>query len=242
MKRTTQLKGKTQKLLTALTSTILRCKAFRNQLWCFIIFLRFHTLFKKGKIILSKKIFVHFSITQYTKNQDVSAENVSIYLLFKSLSYKTFPFPLCICYTGIKYISPVKQFMGICIYPPELHRARSNFGKSSFRSHFPEYTNALVLVLRWCQCWKFERFIVKYFSLLNTALICIICCLFLTNSNPVIKWCCIFGSTIENPLLLSLLLFILRAERGSGFFSPNPDIVVKYWNCLPGEVVESPSL
>lgn len=144
MKRSTWLKGKTQKLLTALTSTILRCKAFRNQLWCFIIFLRFHILFKRGKITPSKKIFVHFSITQYTKNQAVSAENVSIYLLFKSLSYKTFSFPLCICCTGIKDISPVKQFMGICIYIPELYRARSNFGKASFRSSFPEYTNNTV--------------------------------------------------------------------------------------------------
>lgn len=60
------------------------------------------------------------------------------------------------------------------------------------------------------------------FSLLNRALICTICYLFLINSNPVINCSWIFGSTVEDLLLLSLLFFILRAERGSGFSSPNP--------------------
>lgn len=59
MKRTTQLKGKTQKLLTAWTSTILRCKVFRNRLWCFILFLRLYIPFRK--IVLPNQI-VYFCI------------------------------------------------------------------------------------------------------------------------------------------------------------------------------------
>lgn len=37
----------------------------------------------------------------------------------------------------------------------------------------------------------------------------------------MINCCWIFGSSIEDLLLLSLLFFILRAEMRSGFFSPN---------------------
>lgn len=93
MKRTTQLKGKTQKLLTAWTSTILRCKVFRNRLWCFILFLRFYIPFKKRKIILPPQncIIQYYTLHKTSKLLKLTIE--AIYLLFKTLSYKTFPFP-----------------------------------------------------------------------------------------------------------------------------------------------------
>lgn len=113
--------------------------------------------------------------------------------------------------------------MGICICLPNKRKARSIKRLQEPFSWIHKYIGVCSLVMLLFEVWgcfgKIFFSPLKFVSCLigHKPKVCTICYLFLINSNSVINYCWTPGSTTEDPLILSLFFFFLRAEAARVF-------------------------